>query len=86
MPLFAVVNPLSWIPDPNPSQTGRFDGKNYRYHGFEMETTLMDLAADKTYDKESLNKIVANLFGIETKLNWLTYAQAYNYIMPTTIE
>ena len=86
VPLFAVVNPLSWIPDPNPSQTGRFDGKNYRYHGFEMETTLMDLAADKTYDKESLNKIVANLFGIETKLNWLTYAQAYNYIMPTTIE
>lgn len=46
VPLFSVINPLSWIPDPMPSQTGRFDGKNYRYHGFEMETTIMDLAAD----------------------------------------
>jgi len=59
VPLFAVINPLSWIPDPTPSQTGRFDGKNYRYHGFDMTSTLMDLAADKSYDKEALDKLVA---------------------------
>ena len=86
VPLFAVINPLSWIPDPQPSQTGRFDGKNYRYHGFDMETTLLDLAADDTYDKDTLNEIVAGLFSSETKLNRNTYAQAYNYIMPTTVE
>jgi hypothetical protein len=33
-----------------------------------------------------LNKLVAGMFGTETKLNWLTYAQAYNYVMPTTVE
>lgn len=86
VPLFAVINPLSWIPDPTPSQTGRFDGKNYRYHGFDMTSTLMDLAADKSYDKEALDKLVAWLFGTETKLDWNTYAKAYNYTMPTNIE
>ncbi len=43
IPLFVVINPLCWIPDPLPSQTGRFDGKGYRYHGFEMQSTVMDL-------------------------------------------
>jgi len=27
-----VINPLSWIPDPLPSQTGQFDTQNYRFH------------------------------------------------------
>lgn len=85
VPLFSVINPLSWIPDPMPSQTGRFDGRNYRYHGFELETTIMDLAADWTYDKKELDNVVANLFSTETTLNWLTYAQAYNYVMPTSV-
>jgi hypothetical protein len=85
IPLFSVINPLSWIPDPIPSQTGRFDGKNYRYHGFELESTIMELAADPTYDKEALDGLVPGFFSSEQQLNWITYAQAYNYIMPTTV-
>ena len=86
IPLFTTVNPLCWIPDPVPSQTGRFDGKNYRFHGFEMTSSIMDLSADKTYDKEALDNVVANFFSNENRLNQLTYAQAYNYNFPTTIE
>ena len=86
IPLFTTVNPLCWIPDPMPSQTGRFDGKNYRFHGFEMTSTIMDLAADKTYDKAALDKVVANFFSNENRLNQLAYAKAYNYNFPTTIE
>ncbi len=86
VPLFAVINPLSWIPDPIPSQTGRFDGKNYRYHWFDLTTTILELAADLTYDKKVLDEIVASLFSSETKLNRSTYAMAYNYVMPTAVE
>ena len=38
-----AVNPLSWIPDPLPSQTGQFDWQNYRFHWFMMRTTAYDL-------------------------------------------
>jgi len=31
-PKFVAINPLSWIPDPAPSQTGRFGAQNYRFH------------------------------------------------------
>jgi hypothetical protein len=86
IPLFAVINPLCWIPDPAPSQTGRFDGKNYRYHGFEMETTINDLMADSSYDKAELDKLIANYYSTEIRLNWNTYAQAYNYNFPTSSE
>ena len=85
IPLFTSVNPLCWIPDPSPSQTGRFDGKNYRFHWFEMSSTIMDLASDKTYDQEALDKVVANFFSTENVLNRNTYATAYNYNYPTTV-
>ena len=32
MPTYRTVNPLAWIPDPLPSQTGRFDAQSYRRH------------------------------------------------------
>ena len=51
-----------------------------------MTSSIMDLAADKTYDKEALDNVVANFFSNENRLNQLTYAQAYNYNFPTTIE
>lgn len=79
-----TINPLSWIPDPVPSQTGRFDGKNYRYHGFEFTTSIMDLMADPTYSREDLDKVVTNYFSAENRLNWTSYAAAYNYNMPNT--
>ena len=84
IPLFMTINPLSWIPDPVPSQTGRFDGKNYRYHGFEFTTSIMDLMADPTYSREDLDKVVTNYFSAENRLNWTSYAAAYNYNMPNT--
>ena len=55
IPLFMTINPLCWIPDPIPSQTGKYDGSNYRYHGVEFTTTMMDLMADESYDREVLD-------------------------------
>ena len=86
MPKFMVINPLSWIPDPIPSQTGSFDGSWYRYHWFEFTTTIMDLIADGSYDKEALDKVVWAYFSPETQQNWVAYASAYNYVMPTCCD
>lgn len=86
IPLFAVINPLCRIPDPIPSQTGRFNGKGYRYHGFEMTTSIMELATDKTYQKKALDECVRSFFSPENQLNRQAYAAAYNYNMPTSVE
>ena len=86
MPKFMVINPLSWIPDPIPSQTGSFDGSGYRYHGFEFTTTIMDLIADGSYDKEQLDTVVWAYFSPETQQNWVAYASAYNYVMPSCCD
>ena len=86
LPLFAVINPLCWIPDPVPSQTGSFDGRNYRFMGFEYTTTIQDMVAEGKYTKEQLDGIVKNYFSAENRLNWNAYAQAYNYNYPTTVE
>jgi hypothetical protein len=51
-----------------------------------MESTIMDLAKEGDYDKKKLDKVVASLFSSETKLNRLTYAEAYNYVMPNSVE
>ena len=86
MPKFMVINPLSWIPDPIPSQTGSFDGSWYRYHWFEFTTTIMDLMADGSYDKEMLDKVVWSYFSDENRENWNAYATAYNYVMPSCCD
>ena len=86
MPKFMVINPLSWIPDPIPSQTWAFDGTWYRFHGFEFTTTMMDLIADGSYDKEQLDTVVWQYFSPETQQNWVAYASAYNYVMPTCCD
>ena len=86
MPKFMVINPLSWIPDPIPSQTWAFDWSWYRFHGFEFTTTIMDLIADWSYDKEQLDKVVWAYFSPETEQNWVAYASAYNYVMPTCCD
>ena len=86
MPKFMVINPLSWIPDPIPSQTWAFDGSGYRFHWFEFTTTMMDLIADWSYDKEMLDTLVWWYFSPETEQNWVAYASAYNYVMPTTCD
>ena len=86
MPKFMVINPLSWIPDPIPSQTWAFDGSGYRFHWFEFTTTMMDLIEDGSYDKEALDTLVGGYFSPETEQNWSAYAAAYNYVMPTTCD
>ena len=86
MPKFMVINPLSWIPDPIPSQTWAFDGSGYRFHWFEFTTTIMDLIADGSYDKEQLDKVVWSYFSPEMQQNWVAYASAYNYVMPTSCD
>ena len=86
MPKFMVINPLSWIPDPIPSQTWAFDGSGYRFHWFEFTTTIMDLIADWSYDKEQLDTVVWSYFSPETQQNWVAYASAYNYVMPTCCD
>lgn len=48
------INPLSWIPDPLPTQTGQFDAQNYRFHWFMMRTTLYDMKSK--YDNNILNQ------------------------------
>lgn len=86
MPKFMVINPLSWIPDPIPSQTWAFDGSWYRFHWFEFTTTIMDLIADGSYDKEMLDKVVWAYFSPEMQQNWVAYATAYNYVMSTCCD
>ena len=86
MPKFMVINPLSWIPDPIPSQTWAFDGSWYRFHWFEFTTTIMDLIADGSYDKEQLDSVVWSYFSPEMQQNWVAYASAYNYVMPTCCD
>ena len=65
------INPLSWIPDPLPTQTWQFDGKNYRFHWFCMLTNIHDVK-DK-YDKDAINRWFAKQYNMEENLNRLAY-------------
>jgi len=40
---FNVVNPMTWIPDPLPSQNGKFNWQNYRFHWFTLTTNMSEL-------------------------------------------
>jgi hypothetical protein len=86
IPLFMTINPLSWIPDPTPSQIWAFDWKNYKFHWFEYTASIQDLIKDWTYDKKALDWVVANYFSTENRLNRINYAQTYNYNYPQTVE
>ena len=66
-----AINPLSWIPDPLPTQTWQFDGKNYRFHGFCMLTNVHDIK--NLYDKNALNRWFAKQYNMEENLNRLAY-------------
>jgi len=68
-----VVNPLSWIPDPLPSQTGQFDSQNYRFHGFMMRTTIYDMKAK--YDNKILNDWFAKQADSDEELTREAYRQ-----------
>ena len=67
-----AINPLSWIPDPLPTQTWQFDWKNYRFHGFCMLTNLHDVK--DMYDKAALNRWFAKQYNTEDELTREAYA------------
>ena len=66
-----AINPLSWIPDPLPTQTGQFDGKNYRFHGFCMLTNIHDVK--DLYDKNAINRRFAKQYNMEDTLTREAY-------------
>ena len=66
-----AINPLSWIPDPLPTQTWQFDWKNYRFHGFCMLTNIHDVK-DK-YDKDAINRWFAKQYNMEDNLTREAY-------------
>jgi len=51
---YRVISPLSCIPDPLPTQTGQFDGQNYRFWGFNMRSYVQDMR--KKYWDENINQ------------------------------
>lgn len=65
------INPLSWIPDPLPTQTWQFDGKNYRFHGFCMLTNIHDVK--NIYDKAAINRWFAKQYNTENELTREAY-------------
>jgi len=67
-----AINPLSWIPDPLPTQTGQFDWKNYRFHGFCMLTNIHDVK--NMYDKRALNRWFAKMYNMESELTREAYS------------
>ena len=66
-----AINPLSRIPDPLPTQTWQFDGKNYRFHGFCMLTNIHDVK--EYYDKDAINRWFAKQYNMEENLNREAY-------------
>ena len=67
-----AINPLSWIPDPLPTQTWQFDWKNYRFHGFCMLTNIHDVK--DIYDKDAINRWFAKQYNMEDNLTREAYS------------
>ena len=67
-----AINPLSWIPDPLPTQTWQFDWKNYRFHGFCMLTNLHDVK--NLYDKNAINSWFRSQFNSEDEKTRAAYS------------
>lgn len=90
IPVFQVINPLSWIPDPLPSQTGKFNGQNYRFHWFRMQRSMYDLInekdgnGNKKFNTESLNKVIQTWFDWVSQEVKNAYADMWGYNYVTT--
>lgn len=72
-----AVNPLSWVPDPLPTQTWQFDWQNYRFHWFMMRTTVYDMKAK--YDKENLNEFFRKQYDSDQTLTKQAYTTRWGY-------
>lgn len=78
-----VVNPLSWIPDPLPTQTGQFDSQNYRFHWFMMRTTIYDMKSK--YNNVILNDWFVKQANADEELTREAYRQK-NWYWPITCD
>lgn len=78
-----AINPLSWIPDPLPSQTGQFDWQNYRFHGFTMRTNVYDMV--KKYDNNNLNEYFAQQYSVEQQKDKTVYSNRA-WLWPVTCQ
>ncbi len=80
---FWVINPLSWIPDPLPTQTWKFNGQNYRFHGFSTHTSIFDLIKSDKNNKSVLNKIISSRMGEESRQTQDAYNDMWGYLYVT---
>jgi len=72
------INPLSWIPDPLPTQTWQFDWQNYRFHWFNMRSTVYDMKS--RYDNDKLDEYFKlQSESSETQQTKDTYSQKWGY-------
>jgi len=78
-----AINPLSWIPDPLPSQTGQFDGQNYRFHWFMMLSNVRDMI--QRYGKENMDKFFAAQYNSAEQSIRDTYSKK-NGVWPITSD
>lgn len=53
--IFNVIDPLTWIPDPIPSQNGKFNWQGYRFHWFTLTSNLSELRKWGCDQKELLD-------------------------------
>lgn len=72
-----AINPLSWIPDPLPTQTGQFDWQNYRFHWFTMISNVYDMVA--RYGKDVMDKYFSKQFSSEEQSVRDIYTAKWGY-------
>lgn len=79
---------MTWIPDPLPTQTGKFNGQNYRFHGFSMQTSIWDMinaengSGKRLYKKKDLNDLISE-YTEEQKKSKKATDTAWNYDQTT---
>lgn len=83
MNTYKAINPLSWIPDPLPTQTGQFDGQNYRFHWFNMITNVLDIK--EKYNKEAINNYFRTQYNSDSEVTRKTYENK-DWTWPIDVE
>lgn len=87
-PVFNVIDPLTRIPDPNPTQIGKFNCQNFRFHWFEFEVSFFDLknaeySWKKIYEEQDLANLIS-LYSANQQQIRNEKAVARNYWCTTT--
>ncbi len=85
-PKFRAINPLSWIPDPMPTQTGLFNGQNYRFHWFAMTTNVYDLRRNSGVSIDEINSWISFMYSDEKNKDRQAYEDKNNYWRAATLQ